>query len=223
MALAVSTAALDAQYYQRHQPGGLEANIAALEAAPADAEVLWRLCRALVRRGEKGGGVADFGGARRLCAESVAQSSTTANAHFWLGVATARYGEAKGAVKSLYLVKPIRAAMRRTLELDPGHGGAHQVLGQVFWKLPRIVGGDKKAALAEFEEAVRLSPRFTANYVPLAEALLHFKRREEAVQVLESALTVSDPADPAAAAEDIPIARAMLERLKAGAESKEAR
>lgn len=214
LALALSTASLDAQYLHRHQPGALDANVAALEAAPADAEHLWRLCRALVRRGELAGSTAEFALARRRCEESVALSSTTADAHFWLGVATARYGEAKGALKSLALIKPIRAEMRRTLELDPGHGGAHQVLGQVFWKLPRLVGGDKKAALAEFEEAVRLSPRFTANYVPLAEALLHFGRREDAVRVLESALKVSDPADPAAAAADVPKAKAMLESLR---------
>lgn len=214
LALAVSTAALDAQYFQRHQPGMLEANVAALEAAPADAEHLWRLCRALVRRGEKGGGASDFALGMQRCSESVKLSSTTANAYFWLGVALARYGEAKGALKSLPLIKPIRAEMARTLELDPGHGGAHQVLGQILWKLPRIVGGDKKAALAEFQEALRLSPRYTSNYIPLAEALLHFGRRDEAVRVLESALAVTDPADPAAASVDIPKAKAMLERLK---------
>lgn len=214
LALALSTAAVDAQYFERHQPGALDANIAALEAAPADAEALWRLCRALVRRGEKGGGVADFALARRRCEESVALSSAAANAHFWLGVALARYGEARGVVKSLALVRPIRAEMRKTLALDPGHGGAHQVLGQVYWKLPRLAGGDKKAALAEFEEAVRLSPRYTANYVPLAEALLHFGRREDAARVLEAALKVSDPADPAAAVEDAVKARSLLESLR---------
>lgn len=214
MVLALSTAALDAQYFGRDRPGELEANIAALEAAPADGEVRWRLCRALVRRGERGGGTADFDLARRRCEESVALSSASADAHFWLGVALARYGEAKGAVKSLYLVKPIRAQMHRTLELDPGHGGAHHVLGQVLWKLPRIVGGDKKGALAEFEAAVRLSPRYTANYVPLAEAYLHFGRREDAVRVLLAALLVSDPADPAAAPQDFAQARALLESLK---------
>ena len=213
LALALSTAALDAQYYQRHQPGALEANVAALETA-SEAEHLWRHCRALVRRGERDKALADFELARRRCGESVDLSSTTADAHFWLGVATARYGEAKGALKSLSLIKPIRAQMRATLELDPGHGGAHQVLGQVLWKLPRLAGGDKKGALAEFEEAVRLSPRYTANYVPLAEALLHFGRRADAARVLKSALEVADPADPAAAAVDAAKARSLLESLR---------
>lgn len=214
LALALSTAALDAQYLQRHQPGALEANVAALEAAPADAEHLWRLCRALVRRGERGGGPADFALARGRCEESVALSSTTAAAHFWLGVATGRYAESKGRLKAFALVKPIRAQMRATLALDPDHGGAHHVLGQILWKLPRLAGGDKKAALAEFEEAVRLSPRYTANYLPLAEALLHFGRREDAVRVLDSALQVTDPADPAAAGEDAAKARLLLESIR---------
>lgn len=126
----------------------------------------------------------------------------------------ARYGEAKGILKSLSLIKPIRAEMHKTLELDPGHGGAHQVLGQVLWKLPRLAGGDKKEALAEFEVAVRLSPKHTANYVPLAEALLHFGRREDAIRVLESALKISNPTDPAAASENVPKARSLLESLR---------
>lgn len=213
LALALSTAAIDTQYLQRHQPGALEANIAALESATGS-EHLWRLCRALIRRGERAKSTADFELARRHCEESVALTSTTADAHFWLGVAMARYGETKGVLKSLSLIKPIRAEMRRTLELDSGHGGAHQVLGQVLWKLPRLAGGDKKEALAEFEEAVRLSPKHTANYVPLAEALLHFGRREDAVLVLESALIILDPTDPAAATENLPKARAILESIR---------
>lgn len=216
LALALSTAALDAQYLHRHQPGALEANVAALESAPSDADHLWRLCRALVRRGERAKSTADFELARRHCEESVTLSSTTADAHFWLGVAMARYGEAKGVLKSLSLIKPIRAQMRETLELDPGHGGAHQVLGQVLWKLPRLAGGDKKEALAEFEEAVKLSPRHTANFVPLAEALLHLGRRDDAFRILEAALKISDPADPAAAAEDTVKARSLLGSLKRG-------
>ena len=218
LALALSTAALDAQYFGRDRPGELEAHVAALEAAPADGESRWRLCRALVRRGERAGGLADFTLARRRCEEAVALSSTSAAAHFWLGVAMARYGEAKGAVKSLYLVKPIRAQMRKTLELDPGHGGAHHVLGQILWKLPRVVGGDKKGALTEFETAVLLSPRYTANYVPLAEAYLHFGRPQDAVRVLLAALLVSEPADPAAAPHDFAQARALLATLQTDAD-----
>ena len=187
----------------------MDSNVRALEDTK-EAGGLWRLCRALIRRGERDKAAADFETARGKCEESVALSSTTADAHFWLGVALARYGEAKGILKSLSLIKPIRAQMRRTLELDPGHGGAHHVLGKVLWKLPGLAGGDKKAALAEFEEAVRLTPRHTANYVPLAEAYLHFERRGDAVRVLESLLQVSDPADPASAVEDFVKAKTLL-------------
>ncbi|TBR26185.1 hypothetical protein EPO15_00660 [bacterium] len=214
LALALSTAALDAQYFQRDRPGALDANIAALASAPADAEHLWRLCRALIRRGERAKSSKDFESARRRCEESVALDSKTADAHFWLGVAMARYGEAKGILRSLSLVKPIRAEMAKTLQLDPKHGGAHQVLGQVLWKLPRFAGGDKKKALEEFETAVRLTPRHTANYVPLAEALVYFERREDALRVLDAALKVTDPADPAAAPEHAAKAKALLEKLR---------
>lgn len=216
----------DAGYYQRHLDGKLAENISGLEEA-VGAEVigdgtvkagyLWRLCRAKIRRGEKktkrAEKLADYDSARKDCERSVALSSGTAEARFWHGVSMGRWGETKGIMKALFLIKPLRREMEAALALDPGHGGAHHVLGELLWQLPGFAGGDKKKALAEFEEAVRLSPDYTANHQPLAEAYLYFERKDDAVRVLRMVEAVKTPADPAEYPENLADARKLLETL----------
>ena len=208
---------IDAQYYRRDTGANLSENIAALEGLPGTAEHLWRLCRAQVRRGEKrekrSDKLADYALARRNCERAVAMSSGTAEARFWHGVAMGRWGETKGILKAMFLIKPIRREMAATLRLDPGHGGAHHVLGEMLWQIPGLAGGDKKKALAEFEAAVRLSPGYTANYQPLAEAYLHFGRKDDAARVLRAVAEVKEPADPAEYPENLADARKLLEKL----------
>lgn len=225
----------DADYYNRNEPGRLDANITQIEGLLSVKEVpgiareplrndalragyLWRLCRAKIRRGEKkekkSDRLGDYEEARKDCEKAVQLSSGTADARFWHGVSMGRWGETKGIMKALFLVKPIKREMEATLKLDPAHGGAHHVLGEILWQLPGFAGGDKKQALKEFEEAVRLSPDYTANHVPLAEAYLHFKRKDDAIRVLKLVEAVSKPADPAEYPENVADAKKMLEKLE---------
>lgn len=214
--------ALDAAYFRRDRPGVLEEHLgsldSALAASPSDAGLLWRRCRAKVRLGERRAAkrerLADYEAARADCERAAALAPDTADARFWLGVSMGRWGEAKGIMKALFLVKPIRREMEAALRLDPSHGGAHHVLGEVLWQLPGFAGGDKKKALTEFEAAVRLSPAYTANHVPLAEAYLHFGREDEAVAVLRAVEAVKEPADPAEYPENLADARALLEKIR---------
>ncbi|OGS42425.1 MAG: hypothetical protein A2506_11450, partial [Elusimicrobia bacterium RIFOXYD12_FULL_66_9] len=184
---------------------------------PTKGEYLWRLCRAQVRRGErrekKAEKIADYTLARQNCEKAVALSMGSADAHFWHGVAMGRWGQAKGMLQAMFLVKPIRAEMSAALRIDASHGGAHHVLGEMLWEIPAIAGGDKKKALAEFETAVRLSPNYTANYLSLAEAYLHFDRKADAVKVLRSVAAVRDAADPAEYPENLADASRLLATL----------
>lgn len=211
----------DALYFARDQEGNLQRGIGHLEEIlkgnPEEGGARWRLCRALARRGEarprKSDRLADYDAARTQCGKAVALSPDSADAHFWLGVAMGRWGEARGVLKAMFLIKPIRREMEATLKLDPGHGGAHRVLGEMLWQIPAFAGGDKKKALAEFEAAVRLSPNHSANYQPLAEAYLRFGRRDEAIRALNAVAAIRDPADPAEYPGDLADAKKMLAAL----------
>lgn len=220
----------DAQYYQRHLGGNLDQNIAGLndalkseaigEGVAWKADYLWRLCRAKVRNAEKlekrAGKLAEYDSAKTDCEKAVALSSSTANSHFWLGVSIGRWGETKGLLKALFIIKPLKKEMAEVMRLDPNHGGAHNVLGEILWQVPGFAGGDKKKALEEFETALRLSPRYTANHLPLAEAYVHFGRKDDAIRVLKRVEEIKDPADPAEYPDNLADAKKLLEKLEAG-------
>lgn len=199
-------------------PSREDLDIAALKAIPETADSLWRLCRARVlraqKRGTKAEKLADYDSAREDCGKSIALASANPEAHFWHGVSMGRWGETQGLLKAMFLVKPIRREMLETLRLDPNHGGAHHILGEMLWRIPRLAGGDKKKALAEFETAVRLSPNRTAAYRPLAEAYLHFERKADAVKILRALEAVKEPDDPAEYPENLADARELLTRLE---------
>jgi len=223
---AQSFEAIDAQYYQRHVGGNLEKNISALEEAlkgkgtgERTAAVLWRLCRAKVRLSEnkdkRADKLAGYDSAKSDCEKSVALAPGTADAHFWLGVALGRWAETKGMMKALFAIKTLKKEMAEVLRLDPAHGGAHNVLGEILWQVPGFAGGDKKKALEEFETALRLSPRYTANHQPLAEAYLRFNRKDDAIRVLKLVEETKDPADPAEYPDNLADAKKLLLKLEA--------
>lgn len=221
--------AIDDHYFHRDSVGNLDKSI---EEAGSNIErvekfkerehdvlplYLWRRCRSLVRRGEKrekkSEKLADYDLARQDCEKSVNLDLNDADAHFWFGVAMGRWGEAKGIMKSLFMIKPIRREMAATLRISPNYGGAHRVLGEMLWQIPGFAGGDKKQALEEFETAVRLSPDYSSNYQPLAEAYVHFDRKDDAIKTLNAVLAITAPADPAEFVDDAADAKKLLATL----------
>ncbi|UPT72984.1 MAG: TRAP transporter TatT component family protein [Elusimicrobiota bacterium] len=227
LANLAAAADFDELYFHRNEGDNLQKNIQELSLSvrsggmgggSTDAGALWRLCRAKVRRGEslkkKSERLAEYESAKLDCESSLAVSTGTADAHFWHGVALGRWAETKGMMKALFAIKTIKKDMAATLALDPSHGGAHNVLAEILWQLPGFAGGDKKKALAEFETALKLSPRYTANHQPLAEAYLHFGRKEDAIKVLKLVEAIKDPADPAEYPDNLADAKKLLEKLE---------
>lgn len=220
-ASAADLSSVDALYFHRDQPQKLDQSIVDLDqllkASPDDAELLWRKGRAIMRRGEKkarkGDRLADYLIAEDLLKRSVTLKPDNAESHFFYGVTMGRRGETQGILKSLFLIKPMKKEMAEVLRLDPNHGGAHRVLAEILWQVPGFAGGDKKKALEEFETSIRLSPNYTANYQPLAEAYLHYDRKDDAVKTLKAALAVTEPSDPAAAPDDKADAQKLLDKI----------
>jgi tetratricopeptide (TPR) repeat protein len=124
--------------------------------------------------------------------KAVELGPNTVEGHFWLGVCYGVYGEAKGVLKSLALVKPIKEEMRRVLEIEPAYdkGGADRVLGRVYHEVPGFFGGSEKKSLEHLLKAVEYGPRVGLNLLYLADTYISLDQIEKARETLEYILTM---------------------------------
>lgn len=166
-------------------------------AAGEDAyDVYWRMARAEYWIGDH---TADKTAKKQIfqqgidhAKKAVALGPDKVEGHFWLGVCYGVYGEAKGVLKSLSLVKPIKEEMRRVLEIDPAYdkGGADRVLGRVYHEVPGIAGGSEKKSLEHLLKAVEYGPRVGLNLLYLADTYISLDQIEKARETLEFILTM---------------------------------
>jgi tetratricopeptide (TPR) repeat protein len=186
----------DALYAERADPSKAQTALAKLQEAVAAGEdpysAYWRMARLSYWIGDH---TADNDLKKRTFQQGIDDAKKAielapdkADGHFWLGVCYGVYGEAKGKLKSLSLVKPIKAEMRRVLEIDPAYdrGGADRVLGRVFHEVPRIAGGNEKTSLEHLLKAVEYGPRVGLNLLYLADTYLSLDRIEDARKTLET-------------------------------------
>jgi tetratricopeptide (TPR) repeat protein len=114
--------------------------------------------------------------------------------YYWLAVNQGKYGEVKGVLKSLSLVKPIKRSLNKIIELDRSYedGGADRVLGRVYFKVPGIAGGSKKKARIHLEKSLEYGPDDPLTKLYYAESLMKAKEIEKAREILESILNMDD-------------------------------
>ncbi len=124
--------------------------------------------------------------------KAVALAPGRPEGHYWLGVNYGVYGEAKGVLKSLSLVKPIKEEMAKVLAIDPAFefGGADQLLGRLYYELPGLFGGSKDKSLEHLLKSRELGPRVGLTRIYLADTYLAMDQVEKARAELESVLTL---------------------------------
>ena len=163
-------------------------------------EAFWKLSRIFYYIGSNSESKKEkkitFGQGIYYAKKAVALEPETPDGHFWLGVNYGVYGEAKGVLKSLSLVKPIKKAMNKVIELDRGYedGGPDRVLGRVYFKLPGFAGGSNKKSLVHLLKSKELAPNDPLTRCYLADTLLTQKEVHKAREELEYVLSMeSDP------------------------------
>jgi tetratricopeptide (TPR) repeat protein len=147
--------------------------------------------------------------------KAVALDPKGVEGHYWLGVNYGVYGEAKGVLKSLALVKPIKEAMRKVLAVDPAFddGGADRVLGRVYYELPGLFGGDKKKSLEHLLKSKEMGPQVGLTRIYLADTYLAMKDAAKAREELEFVIAMEpDPNLIPETAEEKEMARERLKR-----------
>jgi tetratricopeptide (TPR) repeat protein len=213
--------ALVQRYHQ--DPTGLDRARALLESALAqDSQVetmimlsyvhfLWADTRA-TSAGEK---LEAYARGRQLGERAVELAPRNAQAHLWYAINTARWGQTKGIMRSLFLLPTVRREIDTILTLDPRSARGHALAGNVYMEVPPLAGGDRAKAEAHFKKGLEIDPRFTVLRVDLARLYIADGRYAAARQELTR---VVDERAPTIVADwtvkDLPRARALLESIR---------
>lgn len=191
-------------YARRGEPGMAAGALAkyqeALRLAPDSFEALVRNLQAMFYVGDNAGSSGEklriFKKAMELSRQAVALRPDRAEGHYWLGVHSGSYGEARGVLKSLFMKNDIIRAMNQAIAIDGAYenGGAYCVLGRLYYKVPGLFGGSKKKSRQYLETCRRLAPKRSNNLLFLAETYWALDEEELAIRTLEELLAME--ADP---------------------------
>jgi len=101
-------------------------------------------------------------------------NSQSANGYFFNGLCSGTLGQAQGIWSSLGTIAPFKKDMETAINLDPSieEGGPHRALGNLYLKLPYVLGGDLERSITHFQKAIQLGSEFGENYLGLAEAYI---------------------------------------------------
>ena len=136
-------------------------------------------------------------------------------AHFWYGTNTARWGQTKGVMRSLFLLPSVKHEIETVLELDPTFAPGYALAGNVYYEVPTLLGGDLDRAEQMFRKGLALAPRFTAMRVGLAKTLIKKGRLAEARKELQAVLDEKAPENLADwTVKDSKRARELLESIR---------
>ncbi len=136
-------------------------------------------------------------------------------AHFWYGTNTARWGQTKGVVRSLFLLPAVKEEIRVILELDPSFPAVYALAGNVFYEVPGLLGGDLDKAEEMFRKGLELDPKFTGMRVGLGKTLIRKGRTAEARRELQAVLDETSPSNLADwTVKDSKEARQLLQSIK---------
>lgn len=116
--------------------------------------------------------------------------------YFWLATHQGLYGETKGLFSSMRMRKEIRAHFEKSAQLDPNYygGGAWRGLGRWDYRVPRLMGGNKKRSAEELEKSLQIAPGNSLTKLYLAETYLEIGRKPAAQQQLREILTMQPDA-----------------------------
>jgi len=152
---------------------------------------------------------------REIGKRAVELAPKSHDAHLWYAINTARWGETKGVLRSLFLLPTIREELGILLELDPRSVRAHILAGNVLLEVPGFAGGDRVKAEEHFKKALEIDPRFTNARVDLARVYIADARYADARRELSRVVNETRPSVVADwTVKDAPRARKLLESIK---------
>lgn len=201
----------------------IEENLDACTRAqkPGDYELLWRAARGYLFLGDHAGESKEkirlYEKGKEYAEQAIAANSAGYEGFFYLGVLIGSAGEERGVMNSLFMVKPMRNALERCLEIDPERPLAYNPLAQLYWKAPGrpLSIGNIKTAFNLAEKLVALSPDSPYDWYIYGCIALEAKKPVLAEEAFCKCLSLpEDPEDPLQDSNAKESARAELARLK---------
>ena len=149
-----------------------------LKEFPESDKLFWRLGRIYFKLGEKSNTESEKTYFFSLCMaqtkKAIEINSQSANGYFFNGLCNGTLGQVQGIWSSLGTIEPFKKDMETTISLDASvaEGGPHRALGNLYLKLPYILGGNLDRSIRHFQKAIQLGSEFGENYLGLAEAYI---------------------------------------------------
>jgi tetratricopeptide (TPR) repeat protein len=151
---------------------------------------------------------------REAARRAVAAAPSNDMAHLWLALNTGRSAETRGYAAGLKMLPTIREASDTALRLNPTNVDALILAGGILANVPRLMGGDRGKAEANFKRALELDPHKTSGRIELAELYIDTRRWLDARRELQRVVEERAPSDlPTWAARELPRARQLLHEL----------
>ena len=149
-----------------------------LKTFPESDKLFWRLGRVYFKLGETFTSESEKIYFFSLCMaqtkKTIEINSQSANGYFFNGLCSGTLGQTQGIWSSLGIIEPFKKDMETAINLDPSieEGGPHRALGNLYLKLPYVLGGDLERSIGHFQKAIQLGSEFGENYLGLAEAYI---------------------------------------------------
>jgi len=149
-----------------------------LKTFPESDKLFWRLGRVYFKLGEtftsESKKIYFFSLCMAQTKKTIEINSQSANGYFFNGLCSGTLGQTQGIWSSLGIIGPFKKDMETAINLDPSieEGGPHRALGNLYLKLPYVLGGDLERSIAHFQKAIQLGSEFGENYLGLAEAYI---------------------------------------------------
>ena len=149
-----------------------------LKTFPESDKLFWRLGRVYFKLGEtftsESKKIYFFSLCMAQTKKTIEINSQSANGYFFNGLCSGTLGQTQGIWSSLGTIAPFKKDMETAINLDPSieEGGPHRALGNLYLKLPYVLGGDLERSIGHFQKAIQLGSEFGENYLGLAEAYI---------------------------------------------------
>lgn len=120
----------------------------------------------------------------------------SAQAHFLYAAALGSAERLKGITNAGMVLGEIKQHVRRTIELDPSHAQALQMMGGLCAELPWLLGGSEREAEQYLQRAIEADGRYTNAHLIFARLLIKQGDLGEARRHLRAVLEIEHPHYP---------------------------